>query len=371
MGSVIRHIVRKEFHQLFRDRRMLVPLFIGPVLQLILFGYAATIDVKNVAFAVVDEDKSVESRAVVAAFAHSGYFTIASHPSNPGEIDALLQTGKIQAALVIPTDFSRRLERGERSPLQILIDGADANSATIIQNYVDLILAKYGEGVISRFLLGTSAPQSALEPRVWYNPELKSSLWMVPGVISLILLLTTLIMTAMAITKERELGTLEQLIVSPIRPIEIILGKTVPFIIIGIIDVVLVLTAGRIVFGVPIRGSLFFLFGAAFVFLLTTLGTGLFISTVSRTQSQAMMSATFFVMPAMLLSGIFSPIESMPRAVQYVTYLNPLRYFGKIVRTILLKGNGPDILWPEIAALLAIGIAVFTLSALRFRKHLE
>jgi ABC-2 type transport system permease protein len=371
MFSVVRHIVRKEFLQLFRDRRMLIPLFIGPVLQLILFGYAATIDVKNVSLAVVDQDRTEESRTLVAAFSQSGYFSVRANPESPAALDLLLQTGRVRSALVIPSDFARRLGRGEAAALQVLIDGADANSATIIQSYVSLIVAKYGAGVIGRALQGTAGPVSMIEPRVWYNPELKSSVWMVPGVISLILLLTTLIMTAMAITREREIGTFEQLIVSPIRPVELILGKTVPFVIIGFIDVVLVLLAGRLVFHVPMRGNLPFLFGAAFIFLLTTLGTGLFISTISRTQSQAMMSAMFFVLPAMLLSGVFSPIEGMPRIVQYLTYLNPLRYFGKTVRAILLKGSGPEVLWPDLAALLAIGVTVFTLSALRFRKRLE
>ncbi|MBM3293417.1 MAG: ABC transporter permease [Candidatus Aminicenantes bacterium] len=371
MFSVVRHIVRKEFLQLFRDRRMLIPLFLGPVIQLVLFGFAATIDVKNISLAVVDQDRTEDSRALVSAFTQSGYFTVRENPESPTALDVLLQTGRVRSALVFPADFSRRLGRMEAAPLQVLIDGADANSATIIQSYVLLIAAKYSAGVAGRALGGAFEPVSMIEPRVWYNPELKSSVWMVPGVISMILLLTTLILTAMAVTREREIGTYEQLIVSPIRPVELILGKTVPFVIIGFADVVLVLLAGRLVFHVPMRGSLPFLFGAAFIFLLTTLGTGLLISTISRTQSQAMMSAMFFVMPAMLLSGVFSPIKGMPRLVQYLTYLNPLGYFGKIVRAILLKGSGPDVLWPELAALAAIGLAVFTLSALRFRKRLE
>jgi len=350
---------------------MLIPIFLGPVIQLVLFGYAATIDVKDISLAVVDQDRTEDSRTLVSAFTQSGYFTVRANPESPTALDPLLETGRVRSALVIPADFSRRLGRGETAPLQVLIDGTDANSATIIQSYVALIAAKYAASVAARALGGIFEPVSMIEPRVWYNPELKSSVWMVPGVISLILLLTTLILTAMAVTREREIGTFEQLIVSPIRPVELVLGKTVPFVIIGVIDVVIVLLAGRLVFHVPMRGNLLFLFGAAFIFLLTTLGTGLLISTISRTQSQAMMSAMFFVMPALLLSGVFSPIEGMPRLVQYLTYLNPLRYFGKIVRAILLKGSGPDVLWPELAALAAIGVTVFTLSALRFRKRLE
>jgi len=371
MLSTIRHIVRKEFIQLFRDRRMFVPLFLAPVIQLILFGYAATIDIKHISLAVVDYDRTQESRALVSSFIESGYFDLVAEPDASQSVDHLLQTGKAQAALIFPSDFARHLKGGRSSPLQILIDGTDANSATIIQNYVSLILAKYTEAVVTEMMMRRPGGMILLEPRVWYNPELKSSVWMVPGVVSLILLLTTLILTSMAITKERELGTLEQLIVSPIKPIELILGKMIPFVIVGFCDVILVLVAGKLVFNMPIRGNLAFLLACATVFLLTTLGLGLFVSTVSRTQGQVMMTAMFFMMPAMLLSGVFSPIEGMPQIVQYLTYVNPLRYFGRIVRGILLKGNGFSILWPELLVLFVMGIVTIVLSSLRFKKYLE
>jgi len=221
--------------------------------------------------------------------------------------------------------------------------------------------------VLGRNVSGLLKPQE----RIWYNPDLKSSIYMVPGVICLILLLTTLLLTAMAITKEREVGTLETLIVSPIKPWELILGKTAPFVLIGFVDIVLILLAGRIIFGLPIRGSIPFLLGISFLFIVTTLSIGLFVSTISRTQGQAMTSVLFFMMPAMLLSGIFTPLESMPRVIQYLTLLNPLRYFGRAVRGILLKGNGPEVLWPEILALFLFGLVTLGVSSLRFRKHLE
>jgi len=369
--SAIRQIIRKEFIQVFRDKRMIGPLFLAPVIQLIMFGYAATIDVKNVKLGVVDYDRSQESRAFVTAFTRSGYFELKSTPGSMSEVDGIIQSGEVQAGLVIPEGFAKKLQGGTTSPVQVIIDGTDANSATIIIGYIDLIAARYSESVIVRALGGRAAAMPRFEPRIWFNPELKSSVWMVPGVVCLILLVTTLLLTSMAITREREMGTLEQLIVSPIKPRELIIGKTVPFALIGFFDIVLVLTAGKIVFDVPIRGSIAFLLGSSFLFILTTLGAGLFISTVSRTQGQAMMTAMFFVMPAMLLSGIFSPIECMPKVIQWVTTINPLRHFGKIVREILLKGNGPAVLWPELLILLVIGLATFVLSVLRFQKRLE
>jgi ABC-2 type transport system permease protein len=371
MFETIRHMIRKEFIQVFRDRRMLIPIFLAPVVQLILFGYAANIDVRHIPFAVVDNDRTPESRALLSVFTQSGYFDLEETLDSPQEIDRRLLDGTIQAALVIPPDFARKLAARQPAPVQVILDGSNANSATIIQNYAVLIAAKYSERLIVQALPPGQAAPNFFEPRIWYNPELKSSNWMVPGVISLILLLTTLILTAMAITREREIGTLEQLIVSPIRPIELILGKTIPFVIFGFCDIIIVLVAGKIVFDIPLRGSIPFLLVCSLVFILTTLGAGLFISTISRTQGQAMMSAMFFVMPAMLLSGVFSPIESMPKIIQLITYLNPLRYFGKIVRGILLKGNGFSILWPELTALLAFGVATIVLSSIRFKKRLE
>jgi ABC-2 type transport system permease protein len=371
MFSTIRHIVRKEFIQTFRDKRMFMPLFVAPVIQLILFGYAATLDVKNISLAVVDYDRTQESRALISSFVESGYFELKAEPDSMDSLDDLLQRGKVQVAMVFPKDFARELKNGKISPLQVIIDGTDANSATIIQSYVSLIMAKFSEKIVTQMMMGRPQGMVSFEPRIWYNPELKSSIYMVPGVVCLVLLISTLLLTSMAITKERELGTLEQLIVSPIKPVELILGKTIPFAIIGFCDVILVLAAGKVFFNIPIRGSIAFLLATAFLFILTTLGMGLFLSTISRTQAQVMMSAIFFVMPAMLLSGIFTPIESMPKGIQVLTYLNPLRYFGKVVRAILLKGNGLSILWPEVLALFLFGTTTIILSSLRFRKYLE
>jgi len=367
----ILHIIRKEFIQTFRDKRMLVPIFVAPLLQLIIFGFAVTTDIKNISTAVLNFDRTPESRSFISSFSQSDYFKLDFQLNSYEEIDNLIQKGKIQVAVVIPQKFENDLKKMKKTSIQVIIDGTDANTATIIMGYISKLLGQYSEKIfaenINRKSLGIPIPQ----PRVWYNPDLKSSVYMVPGVICLILLLTTLILTSMAITKEREMGTLEQLIVSPIKPGELILGKTIPFIIVGLFEVVLIIIAGKLIFNLPIRGSLLFLFGVCFVFILTTLSLGIFISTISRTQQQAMMTAIIFMMPAMLLSGIFSPIESMPKAIKYITVLNPLKYFVRAVRGILLKGNDFLILWPQVLALVIFGITAIILSSLRFEKHLE
>ncbi|MFB0564186.1 MAG: ABC transporter permease [Candidatus Aminicenantaceae bacterium] len=369
--KTVSHIIRKEFIQTFRDKRMLMPIFVAPVIQLILFGYAVTTDIKNISLAVLDFDRTHESRHLASLLSQSRYFNLDYHADSYKEIETLMKKGKIKLALIIPDKFEGRLKNMKPTSLQVIIDGTDANSATIIMSYVFKLTAEFSGKILSEVIERKPSGIPILQPRVWYNPALKSSVYMVPGVICLILLLTTLVLTSMAITKEREVGTLEQLVVSPIKPWELILGKTIPFIIIGFCDVVLIILAGRIIFDLPTRGSLIFLFSVCFIFILTTLSFGLFISTISRTQQQAMMTAFFFIIPAMLLSGIFSSIESMPKIVQYITYLNPLKYFAKAVRGILLKGNDFSILWPQVLALGIFGALAITFSSLRFRKHIE
>jgi ABC-2 type transport system permease protein len=371
MFRTVRHIIRKEFIQTFRDRRMLFPIFVAPVVQLILFGYAVTTDIKHISLAVLDYDRTLESRHLVSSFSQSESFNLNFYLKSPQEIDRLLEKENIKAAVVIPRNFERNLKKGAQTSLQVILDGTDANSATIIMSYISQLIAKHSENIFNEIRGNGGGGIVVSQPRVWYNPNLKSSVYMVPGVICLILLITTLLLTSMAVTKEREMGTLEQLIVSPIKPWELILGKTIPFVFIGFCDVVLIISAGKLIFDVPIRGNLLFLFGVALLFVLTTLSLGLFISTISRTQQQAMMTAFFFAVPAMLLSGIFSPIENMPRIIQHITLLNPLRYFSTAVRGILLKGNDISILWPQVLALFIFGITASVFSSLRFKKYLE
>jgi len=349
---------------------MLFPIFVAPVVQLILFGYAVTTDIKHISLAVIDYDRTHESRHLISSFSQSESFNLDFYLKSSQEIDRLLEKEKIKASVVIPRNFERNLKKGDTS-LQVILDGTDANSATIIMSYISQLIAKHSENILTEIGDRGGVGIVVSQPRIWYNPNLKSSVYMVPGVICLILLITTLLLTSMSITKEREMGTLEQLIVSPIKPWELIIGKTMPFVLIGLCDVVLIISAGKLIFDVPIRGSLLFLFGVALVFVLTTLSLGLFISTISRTQQQAMMTAFFFIMPAMLLSGIFSPIENMPKIIQYITLLNPLRYFSTAVRGILLKGNDISVLWPQVLALFIFGITASVFSSFRFRKYLE
>jgi|Deesub1362B_J571_1020462.scaffolds.fasta_scaffold00693_13 ABC-2 type transport system permease protein len=371
MFATIFHIVRKEFIQTFRDKRMLIPIFIAPIIQLILFGYAVTTDVKNISIGILDFDQTQQSRDFISKFSVSEYFNLSFQVFSYNDVERLLQKGKVKAFIIIPSEFGRNIKKIKRTSLQVIIDATDANSANIIMSYISKLGGEYSKKILINMNINKKFGNIIPSPRIWYNPNLKSSVYMVPGVICLILLLTTLLLTSLAITKEKEMGTIEQLIVSPIKTWELILGKTIPFVIIGFCDIILIILAGKLVFNVPIRGSLLFLFGVSLLFILTTLSLGLFISTISRTQQQAMMTAFFFILPAMLLSGIFSPIENMPQIIQYITYLNPLRYFVKLIRGILIKGNDLSILWPEVLVLFIFGIIATTLSSLRFKKHIE
>lgn len=372
---VIFHIMVKEFLQIRRDRRMLGLSLISPILQLVLLGYAATIDIRMIPMVVHDQDRSSESRELVAQFTNSGYFQLQSTASSSREVDQAIADGKAWVALVIPPDFSRRLLQRKTATLQLIGDGSDANSCNIGLGYASQIVTRYSRSIAADIL--EQNPQMKLpgrvlaETRVWYNPDLKSRNFMVPGVVALVLMIITMTLTSIGIVKEKEIGTLEQLLVTPITPYQLILGKLLPFVIIAIVDVTLVLTVARFWFEVPMRGSIPLLYALSGVFVLTTLGLGLFVSTISKTQQQAMMTAQFFVfMPFIYLSGFTFPIENMPQAIQYVTYLVPLRYFITIIRGIFLKGVGIAELWPETLALVAFGVAILTLSVLRFRKRL-
>ncbi len=369
------HLVRKELLQLRRDPQMLRIVFIAPLFQLFIFGYAVTTDVKHVATALLDQDRSVQSRELAERFARSGYFDIVRRPEGPAAVDALLDDGAVQAALVIPRGFAADLASERTARVQLLIDGSDSMTAGIVAGYAGGVAGEYSAGIAAERLERLRArvqrvPAVEERTRVWYNPELKSVRYMVPGVLSMILFLVTMLLTSMAIVKEREIGTLEQLVVTPITAAELIVGKALPYIGIGFIDMLLVLALSTFWFRVPIAGSVALLFALATVFIFTSLGLGLFISTISQTQQQAMMSTFFFMLPSILLSGFMFPIANMPRVIQYVTLLIPLRYFLVIVRGIFLKGNGIDVLWPQVAVLLGFGAAILGLAALRFRKHL-
>jgi ABC-2 type transport system permease protein len=369
-------IVIKEFNQLKRDPRLRATILIAPILQLLLMGYAATTDVNNISLGVCDLDKSVTSREFVRSFVSSGYFTIERDINEYKNIDRYIDNGSLQVALVIPPKFGEDVAAGKSAPVQMLVDGSDGYTAGIALGYAGQIAGAYNQQIFQR-----TVDRSGVKPnfgsvnsdiRVWYNPELKSKNFMIPGIVAMLLLLITGMLTAMAIVKEREVGTLEQLIVTPIKSWQLIIGKLVPFVIIGIFDVILVLTVGRFWFNVPMRGNVLFLFFCGGIFLLSSLGIGLFVSTVSHSQQQAAMTMQFFIfIPFLYLSGFTFPIDNMPRWVQYITYAIPLRYFLEIVRGIFLKGDGFLNLWREILAMFSIGVVLLVLSTLRFHKKLE
>jgi ABC-2 type transport system permease protein len=365
----IKQMVLKEFIQIFRDKRMKAIVFVIPLLQTMVFGYAVTMDVNHIPTAVYDVDRSYESRELVRRLTASGYFDVLYHPGSPDEIRDLLDRSKITFALQIDRGFSADLKRRIPASVQVLVDGTDSNTGIVALDYANRIILRYQHD-LSATRQAAQSVRIELRQRAWYNPELKSKNYNVPGVIAMVIMLTSLLLTSMAVVREREIGTMEQLMVTPLRPAELILGKTIPFAIIAFFDMVLVTVFGVLVFDIPINGSLALLPLSTAIYLLSILGVGLVISTVAKTQQQALMSTFLFYMPAVLLSGFMFPIENMPEVFQYLTYLNPLRYFLIIIRGLFLKGNGVSILWPQMIALLVIGVAVISYSALRFRKRL-
>lgn len=362
----IRQMVVKEFIQIFRDKRMKAIVFVLPLLQTMVFGYAVTTDVNNIPTAIYDLDRSLESRELARRFAASGYFRIMATPGSPARLQELLDRATVTVALQINRGFSSDLKRRVPASIQVLADGTDSNTATVALDYANRIIQTYAQE-LSR----VNAPVKIdVLTRAWYNPELKSKNYNVPGVIAMVIMLTSLLLTSMAVVREREIGTMEQLMVTPLRPAEFILGKTIPFALIAFFDMVLVTGFAVLMFDIPIRGSLYLLPLSTAIYLLSVLGIGLFVSTLAKTLQQALMATFLFYMPAVLLSGFMFPIENMPAIFQYMTYANPLRYFLVIIRGLFLKGNGIAILWPQMAALFTVGITVITLSSLRFRKRL-
>ena len=383
MWERIRVILRKEFIQALREPRMRILLFVPPGLQLIVFGLAVNLDVDHARIAWMDMDRTPESRDLRARFEGSGRFDVVALPRNEGEVRTLLDRSRVEAVIRVLPNFARDLARGRSAQVQILSDGTNSNTASLVSSYAGQIIAQYSSDALKTRQNGLlltrspatpanlSLPQVTARSRVWFNPDLHSRNYFVPGVIVNIITMVTLMLTALAIVREKEIGTMEQLMVTPMRPIELMLGKTLPFAIVGLVDVFLVTSAALLIFHIPLRGSVLLLLVCAVLYLMTSLGAGLFLSTVSQTQQQAMMAAFFFFMPAFMLSGFAFPIHNMPVAVQYLTYLNPLRYFMEIVRGIFLKGVGIAVLWPQMVCLMVYGISVLSLSAMRFRKTLD
>ncbi len=380
MNALLR-VLLKEFQQLVQDRRMIPVLIIGPLIQLLALGYAANTDVTDIPLLLVDLDRTAASRDLLERFTGSGTFRLVGAEDDIDAVDPWLVRGTAQLALVIGAGYGDALASGRAPSVQVLADGTDSGSAVLGLGYASRIIAGANSERLRAALRsvarpggpGAAAPGRAdLVPRVWYNPDLKSRWFYVPAILAMTLMLMTMILPSMAVVREREIGTLEQLIVTPIRPWQLILGKLLPYAVIGVFDLLLVTLLVIFLFGVPLRGSFWVLLLLTLPFLMTTLGLGLLVSTLVRNQQQAMMASVFFLMvPFIYLSGLIFPIDNMPRLIQTATLAIPLRYYNNIIRGVFLKGSGLAVLWPELLILTGFGFAALLLAALRFRKRLD
>jgi len=377
----VKVLLIKEIIQALRDPRLRVLVFVPPLLQLVAFGYAANLDLKNIPIALYDEDNTPVSRELAFAFAASGYFKFVETIQRPEEMTTLIDKGTVKAVLHLGPDLAARVGSGRTALVQVIVAGTNSNTASLVQSYSLQIIERFNRAKLKKRLednpplrkILPAGSQGIVQPeiRVWYNTELLSRNFYVPGIIALVIMVSVLNLTAMAVVREKEVGTMEQIMVTPIRPVEFILGKTIPFALIGIFQVALVSSVGVFWFGVPMRGSVALLFSCLLIYLLSFLALGLFISTISRNQQQALVTTFFFTFPIILLSGFIFPIANMPPVIQWVTYVNPLRYFLVIIRDIFLKGSGIDILWPQMLALLFISVSVMALAVRRVSKTLD
>ena len=360
----VKEVARKEFRQLFRDPRMVRMLIMPPLIQLIIFGYAVSTDIRHTSTFLVDHDQSKPSRELVDALTSSGYFRVVGRSSRSADLASVLDHGDAIIVVEIPAGFASAL-RDRRASVQLLVDGTNSNIGITAKSYAEFIMQRWGRDATG---VAAAAPAIELRERAWYNPDLASRNYNVPGVMAMLLMVICTLLTALAVVREREIGTLEQLMVSPLKPGELIVGKTIPFALIGLFDMTLITTLALLWFDVPFRGSFLFLYAAGILYLLSVLGIGLLVSTVSKTQQEAFMANFLFTMPAILLSGFMFPVSSMPVVFQYLTLVNPLRHFLEIVRGVFLKGSGISVLWPQCLALLVIGTVVLTVATLRFHK---
>ena len=373
----ISHMLMKEFVQTLRDPHTRWLLIGPPIIQMVIFGYAATLDVKHVTLAVLDRDNTRESRELISAFSASSYFDIRRHVTRSDELRHGLDRGDFLVGIEIDSGFAQGLRNGQGAPVQVLIDAANSNTALVALGYLNQIgagfTAKFETEALARASprLVTFVPQVDIETRPWFNESLKSEWYFVPGVIGNLMLIMVMMLTAFAVVREREIGTLEQVMVTPIRRWEFIAGKTLPFFLIGLFDAVMISLIGTLWFGVPFRGNPLVLLLGIIVFLFAALGLGLFLSTICRTQQQAMISSFFFTMPATSLSGFGTPISSMPVFFQRLSYINPLRHVIVVLRSVYLKGVGLDVLWPNLAAMAVFAAVMLSISILRFHKSIE
>jgi ABC-2 type transport system permease protein len=376
INSRLTSLIRKEFLQILRDPRTLVLVLVIPVMQLFLLGYAATNDVRNVPLAVYDQDRGPEARSLLDAYRAADYFSLDYEVNSEEELRGLIDGGLARAGLVIPPDFSLRLHGDNQAEVAFILDGSDPTVAATALSAAQLIGQQYATGVLSERLGRRGQPFVVRPPldvrtQVWYNPDLVSAYFMIPGVIAMILYAITSILTATSIVRERERGTIEQLIVTPIRPWELVVGKMLPYVILAFLNTLEVLAIGALWFHVPIRGDLGLILVLSGLFLLTSLGIGLLASTIANTQQEAMLTVWMTLLPGLFLSGFFFPLEAMPKVLQWLSYLMPLRYYLVIIRALLLKGVGADMLKGDILALALFGFLIMAAAALRFRKRLD
>ena len=373
----LKQMLIKEFIQVFRDKRTRFLLFGPPIIQMLVFGYAATFEIHYVPTVVLDMDHSQESRELISRFTSSPYFDVQRQLTDSRQIRDLIDQGKATVGLEIDAGFAQKLRTGETAPLQVIVDATNSNTALIASSYITQIALgfahDYQQDRIYRIApqMIDAIPSVELGQRPWYNPDLSSRWFFVPGVIGSLTLVLVITVTAFGVVREREIGTLEQIMVTPIRPAEFILGKTVPAFLIGLFDVSLIATVGTFWFKIPFRGNILVLLTGSVLFIICMLGVGLLISTVSSTQQQAMVTAFFFIMPAISFSGFGFPISTMPQWMQYFSYAIPLRYFLIVLRGTYLKGVGMDILWPQMAAMAGLGLSLLTFAILRFHKALD
>jgi ABC-2 type transport system permease protein len=368
----IRELVRKEFIQLFSDKRNRAVMFIFPFIQMMIFGYVVNYDISNIRVAILDYSKTYESRKLADSFTGSNIFHIINNVADERQMAQLLLQGKIDMGIKISQDFASIIRKGQTAPVQILVDGSMSNMATMRVAYTSSVLDRFNREEL-RELYPQNMSYGKVDARIrtWYNPNLDSQYFFVPGIVAILVMVTAFILTSIAIIREKEDGTMEQLIVTPLKSYEFIIGKTIPYIIIALAQMSAVIVVAIFWFRIPLNGSILLLFFATCLFLLSTLGIGLFISTISSTKQQAMMTSFFFIMPFFMLSGFVFPINNMPEVVQWLTYLNPLRFFLVILRGIFLKGVGLDVLWPQYLALAVLGTIVFSGAIGRFKKRLD
>jgi ABC-2 type transport system permease protein len=375
-NSRLSSLIRKEFIQIRRDKRTLVLVLIIPIMQLFLMGYAATNDVRNVPMAVYDQDRGPGARALLDAYRAADYFTLTYEASSEEDLRSLIDSGLVRAGLIIPPNYTDKIQAGETGQVMIVLDGSDPTVASTALSSAQLIGQAYSTQILES-RLATRGQAAAVQPAVqvdttvWYNPDLVSAYFMIPGVIGMILFALTSILSASAIVRERERGTIEQLIVTPIRPWELVVGKLLPYVILAFLNAVEVLAIGHYWFKVPNNGSLLLLAGASFLFLLSSLGIGLLASTIANTQQEAMLTVWMLLLPSIFLAGFFFPLQAMPKVLQWISYIFPLRYYLVIIRSLMIKGTGISAFTDQLIALAVFGVAIMSLAAMRFRKRLD